>query len=128
MKPGFFEGMKKASLENMPKALQDAYLKANPDPKGLHAMFDRDVARMLTFKDISDEDIKRITAPVLVINGDAEVVRTEHALALSRTLPHAQLLILPGGHGEYIGEICAPGTNSKLQAMVTVFIETFLRD
>ena len=42
MKPGFFEGMKKASLENMPKALQDAYLKANPDPKGLHAMFDRD--------------------------------------------------------------------------------------
>ena len=128
MQPGFFEGMKQASLEGMPKPLQDAYLKANPDRKGLQSMFNRDVARMVAFEDISDEAIKSVRAPALVINGDAEVVRTEHALALSRTLPHAQLLIVPGGHGEYIGEICAPKQNSKLPSIVATFIETFLGD
>ena len=110
----------------MPQPLKKAYLEANPDPKGLQAMFDRDVARMLAFKDISDADIKRIQAPVLVINGDAEVVRSEHALQLSRVLLHAQLTILPCGHGEYIGEICAADKKSKLPSLVLIMIETFL--
>jgi pimeloyl-ACP methyl ester carboxylesterase len=126
MQPGFFEGMQQASLENMPQPLKDAYLEANPDPKGLQAMFDRDVARMLAFEDISDADIQAIQAPALVINGDAEVVRAEHALALSRALPHAKLAILPGGHGDYIGEICAVDKNSKIPALVTAMIEAFL--
>ncbi len=126
MQPGFFGGMQQASLENMPQPLKDAYLAANPDPEGLRRMFDRDVARMKAFKDIDDADIKAIRAPALVLNGDAEVVRAEHALALSRTLPHAQLAILPGGHGDYIGEACAPDGDSRVPALVTAIIEAFL--
>jgi pimeloyl-ACP methyl ester carboxylesterase len=126
--PGFFEGFQNVSLESMPQPLKAAYLAANPDPKGLRKMFDRDVARMMAFKDISDADIKAIQAPALVINGDTDMVRPEHALALSRTLPHAQLAILPGGHGDYLGEICAPDQNSKLPALVVAMIETFLKD
>src|ERR1043166_8571844 len=95
MQPGFFEGFRDTSLETMPKPLKEAYLKANPDMKGLQAMFERDVARMAAFKDIRDAQIKSIQALALVINGDAEVVRAEHALELSRTLPHAKLAILP---------------------------------
>nr|NKR04715.1 alpha/beta fold hydrolase [Escherichia coli] len=34
MQPGFFEGFIKATLANMPQPLQDAYLRANPDPEG----------------------------------------------------------------------------------------------
>lgn len=127
MQAGFFEGFQHASLENMPEPLKEAYLKANPDPKGLQAMFDRDVARMAAFKDISDADIMAIQAPALIINGDADVVRPEHALALARALPHARLAILPGGHGEYIGEICAVDKDSKIPALVTVMIEEFLK-
>ena len=127
MQPGFFEGFKNASLEMMPQPLKEAYLKVNPDPKGLQAMFDRDVARMAGFKDISDRQIKGIQAPALVLNGDADVVRAEHALELSRTLPHAQLAILPGGHGEYIGEICAPNRGGRIPALVAEMIEQFLR-
>jgi hypothetical protein len=52
--------MHHASLKDMPKPLQDAYLEANPDPEGLQVMFDRDVARMLAFQDISDAVIQRI--------------------------------------------------------------------
>lgn len=44
---------------------------------------------MMAFKDISDTDIETIQAPALIINGDADVVRSEHALALARTLPYA---------------------------------------
>lgn len=128
MPPGFFEGMKQATLDNMPKPLQEAYLKANPDPKGLQAMFRRDATRMINFKDIPDTAIQAIQSPALVINGDADVVRTEHSLELSRKLPHAQLAILPGGHGDYIGEICAPGKESKMPEMVIWMINKFLAD
>jgi pimeloyl-ACP methyl ester carboxylesterase len=127
MQPGFFEGMQHASLDNMPQPLQEAYRNINPDPKGLQAMFNRDVARMIAFKDIDDESIKSIQAPALVINGDAEVVRAEHALTLSKMLPHGQLAILPGGHGDYIGEICAVNPNSNLPVLVTALIEAFLK-
>ena len=126
MPPGFFEGMQQATLDNMPKPLQEAYLKANPDPRGLQAMFHRDATRMINFKDIPDSSIQAIQSPALVINGAADVVSNEHALELSRKLPHAQLAILPGGHGDYIGEICAPNKTSKLPEMVVGMIEEFL--
>ena len=129
MPPGFFEGFQGASLEKMmPQALKDAYLKANPDPKGLQKMFDRDVARMVAFQDISDSQIKAIQPHALVVNSDADVVRPEHALELSRTLPHAQLAILPGGHGEFIGEICSTKKNSKIPMLVTAMIEESLNE
>jgi pimeloyl-ACP methyl ester carboxylesterase len=124
---GFFDGFANATLANMPQQLQDAYLQANPDPMGLQRMFDRDVARMVAFKDISDADIHAIQAPALVVNGDAEVVRVEHAFALSRTLPQAQLAILPGGHGDYIGEVCAANPHSEIPVLVTAMIAEFLK-
>ncbi|PSL42697.1 pimeloyl-ACP methyl ester carboxylesterase [Chitinophaga niastensis] len=127
LQPGFFEGFSHATLESMPQPLKKAYLEANPDPKGLQAMFDRDVARMIAFKDISDADIQAIQAPALVINGYTDGVLPEHALALSRALPHAQLAILPGGHGEYIEEICYADKHSKMPVLVAAMIEEFLK-
>ena len=128
MQAGFFEGMQRAPIEHMPEALKEAYLKANPDRNGLQAMFDRDVARMRAFKDISDADIKSIQVPALVLNGDVEVVRAEHALTLSRVMPHAQLAILPGGHGDYIGEICSKDIKSNMVQLVASMIEAFLKE
>ena len=126
MPEGFFEMMKNATLDGMPAPLQDAFRKINPDSNALRVMFERDVARMLSFKDIPDSSIASINAPVLVINGDADVVKTEHALLPSRTLPKAQLAILPCGHGYYIGEICAHDPQSKLPLLVVEMIERFL--
>jgi len=127
MQPGFWDAMQQATPDNMPQPLKDEYLKINPDTAGLHAMFHRDANRMLSFKDISKEDICKIQAPALVINGDADVVTTEHALELSRTLPHAHLAILPGGHGEYIGEIMATDKSSKIPLLVVALIDEFLK-
>jgi pimeloyl-ACP methyl ester carboxylesterase len=126
MQPGFLDGFHHATVEAMPGELREAYLRANPDPKGLQAMFDRDVARMAAFKDISEADIRGIQAPVLVINGDSDVVLAAHALALSKTLPRARLAILPSGHGDYIGEICSVGSGSRLPGLVVAMVEEFL--
>jgi len=49
---------------------------------------------MRDFKDIPDEAIRAIAAPTLVMIGDSDVVRPEHAVELIRPLPHAQLAIL----------------------------------
>src|SRR3954465_9550215 len=61
--PGFFEGFPKATLETMPQPLRDAFLKINRDSVALQNMFEKDVARMMTFKDWSDDDLKSIKAP-----------------------------------------------------------------
>jgi pimeloyl-ACP methyl ester carboxylesterase len=124
---GFFDGFKGTTLKTMPPPLQEAYFKANPgDSEGLQKMFDRDVARMKAFKDIPDEQIKTIAAPTLIINADKDVVTVEHALEMSRTLQRAELAILPGGHGDYIGEICSPEPDSRIPPLVSEMIVEFL--
>ena len=42
------------------------------------------------------EDLQSIVAPTMVMIGDADVVRPEHAVQMFRLLPHAQLAVLPG--------------------------------
>ena len=70
-----------------------------------HRFMTRCAKRMLEFKDWPAEDIRSIEAPTLVMIGDADNVRPEHAVEMFRLLPHAQLAVLPGGHGAYIGEV-----------------------
>ncbi len=122
----FWEWMKNASLENMPAKLKEVYLKVAPNPKDLIKMHDKDAKRMVEFKDWQDDDIRSIKSPTLIINGDADVVRPEHAMEMFRLLPNANLAILPGGHGEYIGEIMTVKEGSKLPETTVAIIEEFL--
>ena len=94
--PQFWEWMKNARLENMPVELQHAYLAVAPHPENLRLFHDKAAQRMRDFQDIPVEEIRAIAVPALVICGDADVVRPEHAVALARLLPHGQLAILPG--------------------------------
>jgi pimeloyl-ACP methyl ester carboxylesterase len=103
--PEVWEFMKRATLENMPKELQEAYRKVAPHPEQLQAFHDKCVKRMLDFKDWRPEDLRSIEAPTLLMIGDADSVRPEHAVEMFRLLPHAKLAVFPGGHGAYIGEV-----------------------
>ena len=103
--PQFWEGFDIATLYMMPKVLQDGYLKANKNEKGLLNMFNRDVQRMKTFKGWTDEQMKSISAKALVINGNNDVGSMEHAVEMCRVIPNSELAILPGGHGTYLGAI-----------------------
>ena len=126
MQAGFWDFMEKGTYDDMPKPYEDAYLKINPSQAGVHAMHDRDAKRMLAFKDIPDESIRTIQAPALVVVGDKDVVRPEHALVLSRTLPNARLCILPGTHGSYLGEIMTPNVSDRTVAIFADLITAFL--
>jgi len=123
---GFWNFMAQATLENMPEQLKEGYLKVAPDPRGLQVMHDRDARRMIHFVDIPDEQLTAITAPALIINGDRDVITPEHALELQRKLKDSALAILPGGHGEYIGEITTIKPGFKESDLAVPIIERFL--
>ena len=126
MIPGFFEGMQNATIENMPGPLKTYYLQINNDKKALQTMFDKDRERMLGFKDWSDEQLHSIRAPALLIAGDDDVVTPEHTVRMSQLIPNSQLMILPGTHGSFIGEICAAEEGSKMPEISVAIIAEFL--
>ena len=122
----FWSFMEQAKLENMPEQLQRAYLDVKPDRDGLQVMHDRDAKRMVNFKDIPDDQIKSIEAPTLIIIGDKDVITPEHAIELHRQIANSELAIIPGGHGEYIGEITTVKPGFKESELVVPLIEKFL--
>jgi len=126
MIPGFFESMQQATLENMPVLLKTYYLQINNDQKGLQNMFNKDKERMLRFKDWRDEDLASIKNPSLIISGDKDVTTREHTVKMSHIIPNAQLLILPGTHGSFIGEVCSAEEGSKMPETTVTIIKEFL--
>jgi pimeloyl-ACP methyl ester carboxylesterase len=96
LNPEFWESTEHATPESMPAELRDAYLRVAPHPEQLRTFHDKSVKRMLEFKDWRPEDIRSIGAPTLIMIGDADIVRPEHAVQMFRLLPHAQLAVLPG--------------------------------
>jgi len=103
--PQFWEGFDMVTLSAMPQALQDGFLAVNNNQAALQNMFDKDVQRMKTFKNWSDEQIKSIKAPTLIMNGNLDVGSAEHAVEMHRMMENSVLVILPGYHGQYIGTI-----------------------
>lgn len=125
--PDWFWGfMEKGTLSNMPKQLQEGYLKVNPNPIGLQTMHDRDANRMIDFKDIPDEQIINIHKPTLIIIADKDIITPEHALELHRQIANSSLAIIPGIHGQYFGEITTITPKYKSSDLVVPMIEKFL--
>jgi pimeloyl-ACP methyl ester carboxylesterase len=118
--------MKDATFETMPEPYKKEFLKINPDQSALYRMYERDVTRMRNFKDIPDQSMKAIKCPALIIAGNHDVVTPEHAVEMYRILADAKLVIVPGGHGDYIGELTKlkPGSS---EFPVLQLIEDFLK-
>ena len=126
MIPGFFEGLQQATLDNMPEPLKIHYLQVNSDTKGLQKMFDKDRERMLLFEDWSDEDLRSIQAPALLIVGDRDVMTMEHAVKMSKMISNARLMIVPGTHGSFIGEVCSAEEGSRMPEITIAVTREFL--
>ncbi|MEQ1831484.1 MAG: alpha/beta hydrolase [Candidatus Eisenbacteria bacterium] len=124
--PQLWQWIAQADFSNMPQPLKDAYLKVNPDPQKLRAMHDKDAARMQSFTDVPDEQVRAVRATTLVLIGDQDIVKPEHALELTRLIPGARLAILPGGHGDYLGERVVSRPDSKYPPITVRLIEEFL--
>jgi pimeloyl-ACP methyl ester carboxylesterase len=123
--PGFFESMPKATLDVMPAVLREAFLKETPDSAKLLVMFQKDKQRMIDFKDWSDDDLRSIKAPALIISSDQDVIMPEHSVRMARMIPGARLVILPGVHGSAIGATDA-GAGKGYVDITAKLVEEFL--
>ena len=124
--PQLWEFMKQADFSNMPQPLKDAFLRVNPDVQKLKTMHDKDAARMQGFKDVPDDSVRSIRAPTLIVLGDQDIVKLEHAVELTRLIPGARLLVLPGGHGDYLGEAVMTQKHTRTPELTAQLIEEFL--
>jgi pimeloyl-ACP methyl ester carboxylesterase len=122
----FWDGIAHATFEDMPPPLKEAFLQVTSDPQKLRRMYERDIERMRSFRDVPDAEVASVKVPVLILSGDRDVPTVEHAAELMRLWPHARLAILPGGHGDYLGELLAANGGGRSAEMTAWLIEQFL--
>ena len=106
--PGTMEGLGEMKPEMMiGSPWHDEYLRVAPDPDHFAAFFAKKTQMDRAIKDIPAETIAAIKAPILIVIGDSDLVRPEHAVEMFRLLgggvfgdmapmPPSQLAILPG--------------------------------
>lgn len=81
--------------------VSDSYARLSPDGAGHWPIVLGRLQRMWVTEPVfSRLDLESIRARTLVIVGDADIVTPEHAVEMFRTIPDAQLCVVPGaGHG-----------------------------
>lgn len=124
--PQLWEFMKQANFSNMPQPLKDAFLRVNPNRQQLETMHNKDAERMRHFQDVPDAVVGAVRAPTLIVLGDQDIVKLEHAVELTRLIPGARLLVLPGGHGDYLGEAVMTQKETQYPELTARLIEEFL--
>jgi pimeloyl-ACP methyl ester carboxylesterase len=124
--PQLWKFMEQADFSIMPQPLKDAFLRVNPDEQQLKTMHDKDAARMQNFKDVPDVLVGSVRAPTLIVLGDQDIVKLEHAVELTRLIAGARLLVVPGGHGDYLGEAVMTQQDTRYPELTARLIEHFL--
>jgi pimeloyl-ACP methyl ester carboxylesterase len=125
--PQFWEFMKKGTIDDMPQVLKDAFLKVTPDSAKLQNLFEKCSQRMLQFKDWDKSQLEAIKSKTLIVTGDKDVATLEHVIEMHRLIPQSQVLVIPGGHGQYMGEISFADTEANAASFLPL-VEKFLTD
>ena len=81
--------------------VSDAYARLSPDGAAHWPIFLERMRPMWAAEpDFTPAQIEGIKAPTLIIVGDRDIVRPEHAVEMFRTIPGSQLCVVPhAGHG-----------------------------
>jgi len=128
--PGLMEGMENMKPEMMHGSpWHEEYLRVAPHPEDFAKLFAKKTQMDQQTRDLSDEAIRSIKSPTLLIVGDSDLVRPEHIVEMFRLLgggvfgdtpagmPNSQLAILPGtSHVSLVSrtELLIPMINSFL--------------
>lgn len=124
--PGFFDALESASMDGMPETLKRAYMSITHDPHGLETMHRKDRERMVGFSDWPDTLLRGVQAPTLVMGGDRDMVLPSHFVQMVSVIPTARLMILPGNHGSYLGELAAAKPGDPVPELAVSVMEAFL--
>ena len=96
--------MQTLSADRLPKAFRDEYARVSPDGPQHWLVFFEKVRAMWSKPGwgISKPELATIKAPVLLFFGDRDFTSLEEAATIFRSIPGAQLCIVPGvGHGTF---------------------------
>jgi len=79
-----------------PRAMKARYDRVAPDPDHWPVLVQKlkDLGR--DFAGYSDAEVRGIQASTLIMMGDRDAIRVEHAVEMLRTIPHARLAVFPG--------------------------------
>ncbi|HKY55989.1 MAG TPA: alpha/beta hydrolase [Anaerolineales bacterium] len=107
--PGLMEGLGEMTPDMMfGSQWHDEYMKIAPHPEHFARLFAKKTEMDRQTRDLSEEDIRGIKSPTLIIIGDSDLIRPEHAVEMFRLLgggvfgdtpaglPNSQLAVLPG--------------------------------
>jgi pimeloyl-ACP methyl ester carboxylesterase len=107
--PGLMDGLGEMKPEMMHGSpWHEEYTRIAPNPGDFATLFAKKTAMDRGIKDIPADSIQAIKAPTLLIIGDSDLVRPEHAVEMFRLLgggvfgdtpaglPNSQLAVLPG--------------------------------
>ncbi len=106
--PGLMEGLENMRPEDMAGSpWHEEYTRIAPNPEDFATLFAKKTQMDREIQDLPAEAIETIKAPTLLIIGDSDIIRPEHAVEMFRLLgggvagdvaglPNAQLAILPG--------------------------------
>lgn len=107
--PGLMDGLGEMKPEMMfGSPWHDEYMRIAPRPEDFNRLFEKKTQMDSQIKDIPAEAIQAIKAPTLLIVGDSDLIRPEHAVEMFRLLgggvfgdtpaglPNSQLAVLPG--------------------------------
>jgi pimeloyl-ACP methyl ester carboxylesterase len=96
-----FEWLQTVKPEEWAPTFRESYGRLSPDGPGHWPIVLERLQRMWAVEpSFTSDELRSIKAPTLIIVGDREIVTPEHALEMFRTIPHAQLCVVPnGGHG-----------------------------
>ncbi len=129
--PGLMEGLGEMTPEMMHGSpWHEEYVRIAPRPEDFPTLFAKKTQMDQQIKDLPDEAIRAITAPALLIIGDSDLVRPEHAIEMFRLLgggvfgdtpaglPDSQLAILPG-----TSHVSLVNRSELLVPMITSFLD-----
>jgi pimeloyl-ACP methyl ester carboxylesterase len=74
---------------------RDSYKNVAPDPTYWPKIYGK--VRGIRWEGFSKEELASIKAPILIVQGDHDFVRLEHAVETVKLIPHAELAVIPNG-------------------------------
>jgi pimeloyl-ACP methyl ester carboxylesterase len=101
MEQAALEWLQNTTPAEWPRSFREAYERLSPDGPSHWPVVLRRILKMFRSEpNFTREQLAGIRAPTLLIVGDHDMVRPEHAVEMFRTIPGAQLCVIPhAGHG-----------------------------
>jgi pimeloyl-ACP methyl ester carboxylesterase len=95
--PKSYQQFQSLPADFAPPILKGPYDKTAPDPARWPILVQKIKSMGPAFKGYSEKELRSIRAQVLVMQGDRDGVRPEHAVEIYRLVQNAQLAVFPGG-------------------------------